>query len=275
MPFSKHIDPFRPSSIEAIATNCDMIAILLPDEFIPEIYTTSIEPYISSGRAFVFAHGFAVHHKLIRLPDTADILLVAPTGPGRQLRSLFLENSGLPALVAVEQDFSGVGLKRALAYGQGIGCTRAGCIETTFTEETVVDLYCEQTVLCGGLPELIKRSFDNLVAAGYQPELAYISCLKEVKLISDLLFNEGIDGMRNAISSTARYGARVSGPLLINSETDCSLQTILQNIESGRFAHAFMNESKLGHPAIKAQEAEEQHSLLVRTGKKLRELLKF
>ena len=268
-------DHFTPVSIEEIATNCDVIAILLPDEFMSDVYTNSIEPYLSSGRIFVFAHGFAVHHKLLRLPDAADILLVAPTGPGRQLRSLFLENSGLPALVAVEQDGSGIGLQRALAYAKGIGCTRAGCILTTFEEETVTDLYCEQTVLCGGLPELIKRSFDNLVAAGYQPELAYISCLKEVKLISDLLFSEGVDGMRDAISSTAKYGSLVSGPLLINSQTDRSLQKILQNIETGRFAHDFIEEAKLGHPAIKAQATEERHSLLVRTGKKLREILKF
>jgi ketol-acid reductoisomerase len=271
---AKH-DHFDVTSVEDIATNCDVIAILLPDESIAEVYANSIEPYISSGKTFVFAHGFAVHHNLIRLPDTSDILLVAPTGPGRQLRSLFVENAGLPALVAVHQDFSGDGWSRALAYAKGIGCTRAGCIATTFAEETVTDLYCEQAVLCGGIPELIKHSFDNLVAAGYQPELAYISCLKEVKLISDLLFSEGIDGMRDAISTTARYGSQVSGPMLINSQTDRSLQKVLHNIESGKFAQDFLEESKQGHPALKRLRTEEKHSLLVRTGKRLREILKF
>jgi ketol-acid reductoisomerase len=268
-------DHFTPVTVEDIATNCDVLALLLPDEMMAEIYTNSIEPYITSGKTFVFAHGFAVHHKLLRLPDTADLLLVAPTGPGKQLRSLYLQNQGLPALVAVEQDSSGDALAKALAYAKGIGCTRGGCIQTTFAEETVVDLYCEQTVLCGGVPELIKRSFDNLVAAGYQPELAYISCLKEVKLIADLLFSEGIDGMRERISSTARYGALISGPMLINAQSDRALQKILQGIESGKFAHDFLEEADLGHPAIKAQAIEGRHSLLSRTGKRLRELLRF
>ena len=268
-------DKFDVTSIEDIATNCDVIAILLPDESMTNVYTNSIEPYISSGKVFVFAHGFAVHHKLLRLPDTSDILLVAPTGPGRQLRSLYVENSGLPALVAVGQDSSGEGWSRALAYAKGIGCTRAGCIATTFAEETVTDLYCEQTVLCGGMPELIKRSFNTLVAAGYQPELAYISCLKEVKLIADLLFKEGVDGMRDAISTTAKYGSHVAGPMLINSQTDRSLQKILHNIESGGFGKDFIEQSKLGHPAIKQMQTEEKHSLLARTGRRLKQILKF
>jgi ketol-acid reductoisomerase len=268
-------DHFDVTSVEDIATNCDVIAILLPDESMAEVYTNSVEPYISSNKTFVFAHGFAVHHKLIRLPDSSDILLVAPTGPGKQLRSLYIQNAGLPALLAVHQDCSGDGWPKALAYAKGIGCTRAGCIATTFAEETVTDLYCEQAVLCGGIPELIKHSFNTLVAAGYQPELAYISCLKEVKLISDLLFTEGIDGMREAISTTARYGSQVSGPILINTQTDRSLEKILHNIESGAFARDFIEESKLGHPALKRLKTEEKHSLVVRTGKRLKEFLKF
>jgi ketol-acid reductoisomerase len=186
-----------------------------------------------------------------------------------------LDNRGLPALVAVGQDFSGLGLDRALAYAKGIGCTRAGCIETSFAEETVTDLYCEQTVLCGGMPELIKHSFNTLVSNGYQPELAYISCLKEVKLIADLLFAEGIDGMRQAISSTARYGSYVAGPMLVNSQTDNSLEKILHRIESGEFAKNFIAESKNGHPVSKSSSQDEERSLLARTGKNLRENLRF
>ncbi|MDR3613075.1 MAG: ketol-acid reductoisomerase [Candidatus Obscuribacterales bacterium] len=268
-------DHFAPDSIEEIATNCDLIAILLPDEAMPDVYTNSIEPYLSSGKSFVFAHGFAIHHKLLRLPDSVDILLVAPTGPGKQLRSLFTQGKGLPALVAVEQDFSGVGKQRGLAYAQAIGCTRAGCIETTFAEETVTDLYCEQAVLCGGMPELIKKSFETLVNSGYQPELAYISCLKEVKLIADLLFSIGMDGMKDAISNTAKYGAAITGPELINASTQARLEQVLQRIERGTFARDFMAESKAGHPTINNMSEQEKRSKMVRTGKALKDSLEF
>src|SRR5215470_12901630 len=174
-------DGFPDHTVEEVAANCEVLALLLPDEVIPEVYTQSIEPYLEAHDTFVFAHSFAVRHKTIRLPDDADVVLVAPTGPGRQLRSLFQEGRGLPALVAVGQDASGIAWKRCLAYARAIGCTRVGAIETTFEEEAVTDLFCEQAVLCGGIPELIKAGFETLIEHGYQPELAYISCLKEVK----------------------------------------------------------------------------------------------
>lgn len=172
-----------------------------------------------------------MHHKTIDLPKNSDVILVAPTGPGRQLRSLFEEGKGLPALVAVQQDASGSAWPRCLAYARAIGCTRAGVVKTTFAEETVTDLFCEQAVLCGGLPALIKASFNTLVQAGYQPELAYISCLKEVKLIADLLFEQGIDGMRRSISTTAQYGSAITGPELIDSRTESNLENALIRIE--------------------------------------------
>ena len=248
---------------------------MLPDELIPSVYELAIEPYLSSHRTFVFAHGFAVHHRTIRLPEMADVLLVAPTGPGAKLRSLYCDGKGLPALVAVEQDDSGLAWKTCLAYAKGIGSTRAGVIETTFAEETIVDLYCEQTVLCGGLPELIKRSFDVLVGAGYQPELAYISCLKEVKLITDLMFNAGIDGMREKISNTAKFGSAAAGPFLIDESVSTRLRTVLERIESGSFAKQLLQDAKEGAPQLGELLARERNSRIVRVGRELREQLDF
>jgi ketol-acid reductoisomerase len=268
-------DRFQPESVEEVANNSDVIALLLPDEAMPNVYTNSIEPYLSSGKTFVFAHGFAIHHKTLRLPDSCDVLLVAPTGPGKQLRSLYVAGKGLAALVAVACDASGTGMAKCLAYAKAIGCTRAGCIETTVAEETVTDLYCEQAVLCGGIPELIKKSFDTLVAAGYQPELAYISCLKEVKLIAELLFDFGIDGMRQAISNTAKYGSAIAGPELINSASEQRLASILHRIESGQFARDFMREAAQGLPTVKRQIYTERQSNIARTGRALKQVLKF
>lgn len=268
-------DGFKPHTIAEVVENCPMLAIMLPDEVIPNVYVEHIEPYLKSKSVFVFAHGFVVRHKLIRFPDDADIILVAPTGPGRQVRSLYQEGKGLPALVAVEQDGSGLAWRRALAYAHGIGCTRAGVIKTTFEEETVTDLYCEQAVLCGGMPELIKQAFDTLVEHGYQKELAYISCLKEVKLIADLLFTHGVDGMRAAISNTAKYGSAIAGPKLINESTKFQLEDLLKNIESGSFAKSFMDDTKNGSTVIKELTAREQDSEIARTGRELRDRLSF
>ena len=264
-------DDFPDHNIQQIAANCDVLAIMLPDEHVVDVYSKAIEPHLTSRKTFVFAHGFAVHHQLLRLPSDSDIILVAPTGPGKQLRSLFLEGKGLPALIAVGQDESGRAKEKCLAYAKGIGCTRAGAIETTFEEETITDLYCEQTVLCGGLPELIKASFDTLVKAGYQPELAYISCLKEVKLIADLLFEKGISGMRERISNTARYGSFLSGPEIIDSRTSSKLERILERIESGEFARKFLNDPG----EVEAFTNAEKHSSISRTGLELEQKLRF
>jgi ketol-acid reductoisomerase len=268
-------DGFAGEDAASITTNCDILAIMVPDEVVPQLYTQTIEPHIAPNKVFVFAHGFSVHFETIRLPESADVLLVAPTGPGRQLRSLYVAGKGLPALIAVHQDRSGAALKRCLAYAKGIGCSRAGAIETTFAEETVTDLYCEQSVLCGGVPELIKRSFNVLVKAGYQPELAYISCLKEVKLIADLLFDVGVDGMREAISNTAKFGSAIAGPQLINDQTTSRLESVLHNIESGKFAKQLLSDAEQGSPTIKNLLLDERRSQIARTGKRLRHELDF
>lgn len=266
---------FETPGINEVAKRSDLIAILLPDEIVPTIYSEQISPYAAENTALLFAHGFVVHHQTIPLPRGGDILLAAPTGPGRQLRSLYETGGGLPALVAVHQDISGQAWKRCLAYARAIGCTRAGAIKTTFAEETVTDLFCEQAVLCGGVPQLIKASFDTLRSRGYQPELAYISCLKEVKLIADLLFSQGIDGMRSAISNTAKYGSAIAGPAIIDSATQESLEMLLTNIESGRFAEEFIADTKNGSPTIKQLVEEEKTSQLASVGKELKEKLLF
>ena len=268
-------DGFERLEISEVAKRCDLIAVLLPDEVMPELFAKQIIPFLRSGCAFVFAHGFVVHHKTVQLPVDSDLILVAPTGPGRQLRSLYEEGSGLPALLAVEQDPSGKAWARCLAYAKAIGSTRVGAIKTTFAEETVTDLYCEQAVLCGGMPELIKASFDTLVARGYQPELAYISCLKEVKLIADLLFQHGIDGMRQAISNTAKYGSVVAGPRIIDERTREHLKAVLDNVESGEFARDFMNDTASGAPALSAFVEAEKNSVIAKTGRRLKEELQF
>jgi ketol-acid reductoisomerase len=268
-------DGFAPHTISEAVENCAVLVLLLPDEVLPSVYVEHIEPYLKPFMSFVFAHGFAVHHKTIRLPEDADVLLVAPTGPGRQLRSLYAEGLGLPALVAVEQDASGLAWQRCLAYARAVGCTRAGAIRTTFAEETVTDLFCEQAVLCGGMPELIKNAFATLVQRGYQPELAYISCLKEVKLIADLLFANGIDGMRAAISNTAKYGSAVAGPRIINEGTAAQLNAILSDIESGAFARSFLDDTKRGNATVREFSLSERHSRLARTGRQLKEALRF
>ena len=241
-------DGFSTYAIGEASRLASLLAIMLPDEHVPSVYSKEISGEITGPKTFVFAHGFVVANKTITFPQDADVLLVAPTGPGRQVRSLYLDGKGLPALIAVEKDHSKTGLQKALAYAHGIGSTRAGAIKTTFQEETITDLFCEQAVLCGGLPELIKASFATLIESGYQPELAYISCLKEVKLIADLLFSQGLDGMRSAISNTAKYGSVVAGPAIINAGARRKLKEILQNIESGAFAKSFIEEAASGSP---------------------------
>lgn len=267
-------DKFKPQTIEEVAANCDVLAILLPDEVIENVYCRSIEPYLTSRKAFIFAHGFAIHNKIVSLPSDSDIILVAPTGPGRKLRSLYEEGKGLPALIAVAQNGSGRAFEKCLAFAHGIGCTRAGAIETSFEEETVTDLFCEQSVLCGGVPALIKASFDTLVDSGYQPELAYISCLKEVKLIADLLFERGIDGMREAISNTAKYGSALAGDEIIDDRTRNKLKGILRRIESGEFARDFLT-PETREQAIGELRLNEKRSRIVRTGALLEEKIKF
>lgn len=268
-------DRFSTMPISEASKKADILVITLPDELIPEVYKNSIKSMVKENCTFVFAHGFAVHYKTISLPENADVILVAPTGPGKQLRSLYEIGEGLPALIAIEKNNSGNAHEICLAYAKAIGSTRAGVIETTFAEETVVDLFCEQSVLCGGIPELIKASFKTLVDKGYQPELAYISCLKEVKLIADLLFDKGMVGMKDAISTTAKYGAALSGPEIIDSRTESKLSNVLNRIEDGNFAKSFIESVDKKDSLLKVHEQEEHSSKLNKTGKELASSLRF
>ena len=268
-------DGFQPSSIAETISRCQLIACMLPDDATADVFNLHILPNLKQPMTFVFAHGFSVREKLITLPANADILLVAPTGPGRLLRSFYQEGRGLPALIAIEQDASGQAFARCLAYARAIGSTRAGAVLTTFAEETITDLFCEQAVLCGGLPELIKASFDTLVAGGYQPELAYISCLKEVKLIADLLFDSGLIGMRKAISNTAKFGAAKTGPRLIDGHVKERLEQTLTRIESGQFAKEYLAHSKKDNKFLENFLAVERNSPLGKIEKKLQKSLNF
>ncbi len=268
-------DGFVPCGLAEIVERCELIACLLPDDVTADVFNLHILPNLKRPTTFVFAHGFSVREKLIALPENADILLVAPTGPGRLLRSFYQQGKGLPALIAIEQDASGHAFARCLAYARAIGSTRAGAILTTFAEETITDLFCEQAVLCGGLPELIKASFDTLVAAGYQPELAYISCLKEVKLIADLLFDSGMSGMRKAISNTAKFGGAKTGPKLIDGHVKEKLSQTLTRIESGQFAKEYLSHAKKDLKFLQDFLAAERNSPLGKIENKLQKTLHF
>jgi len=268
-------DGFEPCDIIEAISRSQLVATLLPDQVMPGVFNNEILPNLKKPMTFVFAHGFVVREKLIKLPTDADIILVAPTGPGRLLRSFYQAGKGLPALIAVEQNGSGQAFARCLAYARAIGSTRAGAILTTFAEETITDLFCEQAVLCGGLPELIKASFNTLVEAGYQPELAYISCLKEVKLIADLLFETGLAGMRKAISDTAQFGGAKAGPRLIDGHVREKLTETLTRIESGQFAKEYLAQAKKDQKFLQDFLAQERHSPLGKIEKHLRKTLHF
>ncbi len=213
-----------PAEVSAWA---DVIMILTPDTKQPKIYRDSIEPNLAAGKTLMFAHGFNIRYGTIKPPSNVDVSMIAPKAPGHRVREVFTEGGGTPALIAIEQDASGNARALALSYAKGLGCTRAGVLETTFTEETETDLFGEQAVLCGGVSELIKAGFDTLVAAGYQPEVAYFECMHELKLIVDLIYRGGLSYMRYSISDTAEHGDYTAGPRLITKETREEMKKIL------------------------------------------------
>lgn len=260
-------DGFRPTSVAECVAQSDVVALCLPDASMPEIYSREIEPNLSSGQCLIFAHGYNVRFGLIAPPDFVDVGLAAPSAPGAGLRTAFESGSGTPGLVAVDRDASGQCLRIAVAYGWEIGC-RQGMIETTFAEETETDLFAEQVVLCGGLPILIRSAFETLVAAGYQPEVAYSCCLHEVKLIVDLIVAKGLSGMRRSISDTAAFGGLIVGPDVIGTESRSAMRAALAQIRSGEFAQRLANPST----PVRFEElrAEEQGSGIERVGAELR-----
>ena len=253
----------------------DWIMILLPDEFQKDIYLKEVEPYLKEGKILSFAHGFNIRFDLIKPPSFVDVVMIAPKGPGHTVRWEYQNGQGVPALFAVEQDFSGNARSLAMAYAKGIGGTRAGILETNFKEETETDLFGEQAVLCGGLSELVKAGFETLVEAGYQPELAYFECLHEVKLIVDLMVKGGLSQMRDSISNTAEYGDYVSGKRLINNETKKEMQKILKDIQDGTFAKNFVEECDKNKPLMTKLREENSKHEIEKVGKGLRSMFSW
>jgi ketol-acid reductoisomerase len=239
-------------TVAEAAAWADMLMILAPDELQRGIYEHEIAPNIRDGAALLFAHGLNVHFKLIEPKASIDVLMVAPKGPGHTVRGEYIKGGGVPCLIAVHQNATGQAMELGLAYASAIGGGRSGIIETNFREECETDLFGEQAVLCGGLVELIRAGFETLVEAGYAPEMAYFECLHEVKLIVDLIYEGGIANMSYSISNTAEYGAYVSGPRVVTSDTKAEMKRILTDIQEGRFVRDFMLENQAGQPSLKA-----------------------
>ncbi|WP_107668241.1 ketol-acid reductoisomerase [Cyanothece sp. BG0011] len=257
------------------ASAADWIMILLPDEVQKAVYQEDIEPNLREGKVLSFAHGFNIHFGQIVPPETVDVVMVAPKGPGHLVRRTYEQGEGVPCLFAVYQDASGQARDRAMAYAKGIGGTRAGILETSFREETETDLFGEQVVLCGGLSALIKSGFETLVDAGYQPELAYFECLHEVKLIVDLIVEGGLAKMRDSISNTAEYGDLTRGPRIVTDETRAEMKQILREIQSGQFAREFVLENQSGKPGFTAMRRQEAEHSIEEVGKDLRAMFSW
>jgi ketol-acid reductoisomerase len=251
----------------------DIIMVLLPDTEQARVYREDIEPNLEERNSLAFAHGFNIHFGQVRPPKGVDVWMIAPKGPGHLVRRTFEEGGGVPALVAVSADETGKAKEVALAYARAIGATRAGVLDTTFEEETETDLFGEQVVLCGGLTELIKGSFETLVAAGYQPESAYFETLHEVKLIVDLIYEGGIANMRYSISDTAEYGDMTRGPRIITDETRAEMKRILEEIQSGQFAREWILENQAGRPTFNALRRRAEQHPIEEVGERLRSMM--
>ncbi len=263
-------DGFEVYSIEEAAEKADIIQILIPDEVQKDIYEKYIKKGLKEGDALVFSHGFNIHFGRIVPPEYVDVYMVAPKGPGHLVRRVYKEGFGVPALIAVYQDYTGKARDLALAHACGIGAGRAGIIESTFKEETETDLFGEQAVLCGGLVELIKSGFETLVEAGYKPEVAYFETFHEVKLIVDLLYEKGIEGMFYSISDTAEYGALTVGPKIITKDVKEKMKKALEDIQTGKFAKEWILENEAGRPEFNARYRMTEEHLIEKVGKELR-----
>ena len=266
-------DGFTPVSAAEATKQADVIILLAQDTLQAQIYRESIAPSLKPGKTVGFSHGFAILYKLITPPKTVDVVMVAPKGPGSLLRSQFLEGKGVPALLAVHQDASGRARSLALAWAKGIGSTRAGVLETTFKEETETDNFGEQAVLCGGVSALIKAGFETLVEAGYQPELAYFECLHELKLITDMIWAGGIQGMRKRVSDTAKWGDISCGPRVIDAHVKETMRQLLREIQSGEFAKRWIAEHEAGRPTFTRLMRQDDAHPIERTGAALRAMM--
>ncbi len=268
-------DGFQVVSVAEAAKAADVVMVLLPDESQPHVYKQEIEPYLTSGKALAFAHGFNVHFNQVVPPADVDVFLVAPKGPGHLVRRVFEEGGGVPGLIAVYQDATGTAKSLALAYSKAIGAGRAAVIETTFEEETETDLFGEQAVLCGGVSALVKAGFETLTEAGYQPEIAYFECLHELKLIVDLFYESGIEGMRYSVSDTAQWGDFTAGPRIVTDSTKAEMKKILTEIQTGQFAKGWILENQANRPVFNAVNKRESTHPIEVVGRELRAKMPF
>ena len=268
-------DGFKVLSVSEAVKESDVVMLLMPDTTQGKVYKESIENNLREGHTLAFAHGFNIHYNQVNPPEFVDVVMVAPKGPGHLVREVFTKNSGVPALYAVYQDYSGSALDTALAYSKGIGATRAGVLETTFKEETETDLFGEQAVLCGGVNELIKAGYQTLVDAGYQEEVAYFECLHEMKLVVDLLYQGGFERMRYSISNTAEYGDYVSGKRIITDEVKKRMKDVLLDIQTGKFAKDWIEENEKGCENFLRMREDEFKMPMAEVGRNLRSMMSF
>jgi ketol-acid reductoisomerase len=266
-------DGFDVYPVAEAAQRANVVQILLPDETQAAVYRTEIQPYLKENSCLMFSHGFNIHYRQIVPPPTVDVVMVAPKGPGHMVRRTYEEGKGVPALIAIHQNYTGKAHEIALAYAQGIGATRAVVLETSFAEETETDLFGEQAVLCGGVTSLIKAGFETLVNAGYAPEMAYLEVLHELKLIVDLIYEGGFTNMRNSISNTAQYGDLTRGPRVIGPEVYMAMQEILEEIQNGEFAREWMLENLVNRPVFTALTLADEEHLIEQVGKEVRDLM--
>jgi len=266
-------DGFDPVDAGQASKEAHVIQILTQDHIQAKVYKESIEKNMTEGKALAFSHGFNIHFGQIVPPKTIDVFMVAPKGPGALVRRMYEEGKGVPCLVAIFQDHTGQAFKLALAYARGIGGARAGVIETTFKEETETDLFGEQVVLCGGVTELIKAGFETLVGAGFQPEIAYFECLHELKLITDLIYETGIQGMRKRVSDTAEYGDLTRGKRIINENTRKEMKKILGEIQSSEFAKEWIKENRDGRPVFNDLRKKDDTHPIEKIGQQLRQMM--
>ncbi|MFQ6058789.1 MAG: ketol-acid reductoisomerase [Anaerolineae bacterium] len=260
-------------TVAQAAEEADIIMMLVPDPVQPPLYREAVAPGLRAGKTLMFAHGFNIHFNQIVPPPDVDVSMIAPKAPGHRMRELFVEGMGVPALLAVYQDASGQAKENALAYARGLGCTRAGVIETTFAEETETDLFGEQAVLCGGVSALIKAGFETLVEAGYQPEIAYFECLHELKLIVDLIYEGGLSYMRYSVSDTAEHGDYTGGPKIITPQTRETMRQMLRDIQDGTYARSWILENQAGRPFFNAMRRREAQHPIEKVGQELRAMM--
>ncbi|MEA3305794.1 MAG: ketol-acid reductoisomerase [Candidatus Omnitrophota bacterium] len=266
-------DGFNPVTADEASKEAHIIQILTQDHIQAGVYKDSIEKNLTEGKALVFSHGFNIHFGQIIPPRTVDVFMVAPKGPGALVRRMYEEGKGVPCLIAVFQEYTGGALKLGLAYAKAIGGTKAGVIETTFKEETETDLFGEQVVLCGGVSELIKAGYETLINSGYQPEIAYYECLHELKLITDLIYETGIQGMRKCVSDTAEYGDLTRGKRIITDRTRKEMKKILEEIQTGKFAKEWIEENQMGRPVFNALRKKDDTHPIEKIGYKLRQMM--